>query len=350
MNSAAEHEWTELTPLDRAYPYWGLHASIISRILEEQNIEESLAVAFMWSEIVILAVLIWLVFFESRKADRKVVITLIVAAFGYFMIAYVSLKFFEIRVWIVVPWIIIGSSFLLTRWFLYANAAVRKPAGEETIIQDKEDLLQSRPKKSDEKETRIQSTSWIDQVLFTVGVVLIVVSLNNRTIAVFALLVAVVIPLVRYFVTRRRNEIKTKMDKLVCGEAFFKIRLVISVFVLLVGLTSIITKLSVTEVSAKIVFVGGRQNVKVVNLIIEKDDKLRRGEELVVIGERKLVEDSEILEGEPIGLLKITQITGNHCVAELKKVHINAQKNERMRIRKGLSTHKLVAPLIPFCA
>ena len=121
VNSQKGEELTDATFFkDQLYPEWAFHASLISQILDESFIRVNPADTFVGGEIIVLLSILWLLILEYRLKlnKRKSWIVLLIVNILYILITYVLLNF-GVRLFVLVPLIIINLTYLFTRKKFY---------------------------------------------------------------------------------------------------------------------------------------------------------------------------------------------------------------------------------------
>ena len=102
------------------YPHWAFHASMISQILNDKHIEESLFHNLWLTELLVFLSLVWLFIGEPHIAQkwRRPLPTIFIlnSVFGATMfIAFLAGQ----KMWVVVPLLVLNTTYLVSRYLFY---------------------------------------------------------------------------------------------------------------------------------------------------------------------------------------------------------------------------------------
>jgi hypothetical protein len=118
INSAAQDDPQKFWPpfVEGSYPNWAAHASMISQILNHKNIEESVFHNLWITLSIILLALFWLMFGEYRLSQkwRRPVLALVILNGIFLFVAFLALLAGQ-RMWIVIPALVLNSTYLIVR-------------------------------------------------------------------------------------------------------------------------------------------------------------------------------------------------------------------------------------------
>lgn len=120
IKSIGENPDFSHVPLSHQYPNWLIHASIISQILQQRYLVESARSLIFFAIIAVLFVIFWLLLIEVKIKYLKTKSWLVLLG-SLFLLFWAAVILINFGIWpgLVIPWMALAISYIVTKFFIY---------------------------------------------------------------------------------------------------------------------------------------------------------------------------------------------------------------------------------------